>query len=281
MVSGKYSIKVIESGYFALDGGAMFGIIPKPLWEKTNPADGMNRIAMAARLLLVEWDNEKMLIDTGMGEKWDEKSRSIYGIDPETTLEKSLKAAGVTPDEITKVLHTHLHFDHAGGSVSEENGKLVPAFQNAKYFVRKKNFEWGSNPSDRDRGSYIKQNFIPLMEHGVLELIDDNATDFLDGISVYEINGHTFGQQAIKISDGSQTLFFCADLIPMHAHVPLPYIMGYDLQPLVTLQEKKDVLAIAADEDWTLVVQHDPEVVAVKVERTDKGFRVKEKLFQL
>ncbi len=281
MVSGKYGIKVIESGYFTLDGGAMFGIIPKPLWEKTNPADGLNRIAMAARLLLVEWDNEKMLIDTGMGEKWDEKSRSIYGIDPETTLEKSLKAAGVKPDEITKVLHTHLHFDHAGGSVSEENGKLVPAFQNAKYFVRKKNFEWGSNPSDRDRGSYIKQNFIPLMEHGVLELIDDDATDFLDGISLYEINGHTFGQQAIKISDGSQTLFFCADLIPMHAHVPLPYIMGYDLQPLVTLQEKKDVLAKAADEDWTLVVQHDPEVVAVKVERTDKGFRVKEKLFQL
>jgi len=281
MVSGKYSIIVIESGYFALDGGAMFGIIPKPLWEKTNPADGMNRIAMAARLLLLEWDNEKMLIDTGMGEKWDEKSRSIYGIDPETTLEKSLKAAGVNPEDITKVLHTHLHFDHAGGSVKEEKGKLVPAFPNAKYFVRKKNFEWGSNPSDRDRGSYIKQNFIPLMEHGVLELIDDNTTDFLDGISLYEINGHTFGQQAIKISDGTETLFFCADLIPMHAHVPLPYIMGYDLQPLVTLQEKKEVLAKAADEDWTLVVQHDPEVVAVKVERTDKGFRVKEKLFQL
>ena len=281
MVSGKYSIKVIESGYFALDGGAMFGIIPKPLWEKTNPADGMNRIAMAARLLLLEWNNEKMLIDTGMGEKWDEKSRSIYGIDPETTLEKSLKAAGIKPEEITKVLHTHLHFDHAGGSVKEENGKLVPAFPNAKYFVRKKNFEWGSSPSDRDRGSYIKQNFVPLMEHGVLELIDDTTTDFMDGISLYEINGHTFGQQAIKISDGTRTLFFCADLIPMHAHVPLPYIMGYDLQPLVTLQEKKDVLAKASDEDWTLVVQHDPEVVAVKVERTDKGFRVKEKLFQL
>lgn len=281
MVSSKYSIKVIESGYFALDGGAMFGIIPKPLWEKTNPADGMNRISMAARLLLLEWNNEKMLIDTGMGEKWDEKSRSIYGIDPETTLEKSLKAAGIKPEEITKVLHTHLHFDHAGGSVKEENGKLVPAFPNAKYFVRKMNFEWGSSPSDRDRGSYIKQNFIPLMEHGVLELIDDTTTDFMDGISLYEINGHTFGQQAIKISDGTRTLFFCADLIPMHAHVLLPYIMGYDLQPLVTLQEKKDVLAKASDEDWTLVVQHDPEVVAVKVERTDKGFRVKEKLFQL
>ncbi|KAA0265973.1 MAG: MBL fold metallo-hydrolase, partial [Chlorobiota bacterium] len=207
--------------------------------------------------------------------------RNIYGIDPETTLEKSLKAAGVKPEEITKVLHTHLHFDHAGGSVKKEDGKLVPAFPSAKYFVRKKNFEWGSSPSDRDRGSYIKQNFVPLMEHGVLELIDDATMEFMDGISLYEINGHTFGQQAIKISDGAQTLFFCADLIPMHAHVPLPYIMGYDLQPLVTLQEKKEVLAKASDEDWTLVVQHDPEVVAVKVERTDKGFRVKEKLFQL
>lgn len=281
MVSGKYSIKVIESGYFALDGGAMFGIIPKPLWEKTNPPDGINRIAMAARLLLLEWDNEKLLIDTGMGEKWDEKSRSIYAIDPETTLEKSLAATGVTPDQITHVLHTHLHFDHAGGSVKEENGKLVPAFPNAIYHVRRKNFEWGANPSDRDRGSYIKQNFIPLIEHGVLHLIENDVTEFMDGISLHEINGHTFGQQAIKISDGTNTLFFCADLIPTHAHVPLPYIMGYDLQPLVTLHEKKEVLAMAAGEDWSLVVQHDPEVVAVKVERTDKGFKVREKLYQL
>lgn len=281
MVSGKYSIKVIESGYFALDGGAMFGIIPKPLWEKTSPADETNRIAMAARLLLLEWDDKKLLIDSGMGEKWDEKSRSIYAIDPETTLEKSLKEAGVTPSQITHVLHTHLHFDHAGGSVKEENGKLVPAFPNARYFVRRKNFEWGSNPSDRDRGSYIKQNFIPLMEHGVLELIENDVTEFMDGISLYEINGHTFGQQAIKITDGTNTLFFCADLIPTHAHVPLPYIMGYDLQPLVTLQEKKEVLAKAADENWSLVVQHDPKVVAVKVERSDRGFKVKEKLYQI
>lgn len=281
MRTGKYSVKVFESDYFKLDGGAMFGIIPKPLWEKTNPADEVNRIAMSTRVILLEWDNEKMLIDTGMGEKWDAKSRDIYAHDPETTLEKSLKAQGISPLEITKVLLTHLHFDHTGGSVVEKDGKLQPAFPNARYFVQKRNFEWGVNPSDRDRGSYIKNNFLPLMEEGVLELIEEKDPEFMDGITLHTLNGHTFGQQTVKISDGSSTLFFCADLIPTHGHIPLPYIMGYDLQPLVTLQEKKEVLAKAVEEDWTLILQHDPLIPAVKVEKTDRGFKIKEKLSQI
>ncbi len=275
---GKYSVKVFESDYFKLDGGAMFGIIPKPLWEKTNPADEVNRIAMSTRIILLEWDNEKMLIDTGMGEKWDAKSREIYAIDPETTLEKRLKLHGIDSSQITKVLLTHLHFDHTGGSVVEKDGKLLPAFQNARYFVQKNNFEWGINPSDRDRGSYIKNNFLPLMQEGLLELIDEKETEFLDGIALHKLNGHTFGQQAIKISDSSNNLFFCADLIPTHGHVPLPYIMGYDLQPLVTLQEKNEVLAKAVEEDWTLILQHDPAIAAVKVEKTDRGYKIREKL---
>ncbi|MCA0388689.1 MAG: MBL fold metallo-hydrolase [Bacteroidetes bacterium] len=281
MRTGKYSVKVFESDYFKLDGGAMFGIIPKPLWEKTNPADEVNRIAMSTRVILLEWDNEKMLIDTGMGEKWDAKSRDIYAHDPETTLEKSLKAQGISPLEITKVLLTHLHFDHTGGSVVEKDGKLQPAFPNARYFVQKRNFEWGVNPSDRDRGSYIKNNFLPLIEEGVLELVEEKDPEFMDGITLHTLNGHTFGQQAVKISDGSSTLFFCADLIPTHGHIPLPYIMGYDLQPLVTLQEKKEVLAKAVEEDWTLILQHDPLIPAVKVEKTDRGFKIKEKLSQI
>jgi glyoxylase-like metal-dependent hydrolase (beta-lactamase superfamily II) len=278
---GRYKIKVIESGYLALDGGAMFGIIPKPLWEKTNPSDNRNRIKMGARSLLLEWDNEKMLIDTGMGDKWDEKSRSIYDIDPNTTLEGSLKLAGVTPDDITKVLLTHLHFDHTGGSVKEENGKLLPAFPNANFYVQRKNYEWGVNPSDRDRGSYMKSNFIPLMEAGVLKFIEEDEKDFMEDITVHHINGHTFGQQCVKISDGSNTLYFCTDLIPTHGHIPLPYIMGYDLQPLVSLTEKRDVLQQATDEDWTLILQHDPTVVGVKVEKNEKGFKIKEKIFGL
>lgn len=278
---GKYSVKVLEAGYIALDGGAMFGIIPKPLWEKTNPADESNRIAMATRLLLLEWDNEKMLIDTGMGDRWNEKARSIYAIDPNVSLEKCLEIEGIEPDEITKVLLTHLHFDHTGGSVKAKGEGFIPAFPNARYFVKRKNFEWGMNPSDRDKGSYIKSNFEPLMHAGVLELIDDNTEEFLDGITLKMINGHTFGQQCVKISDTSNTLFYCADLVPTHGHVPLPYIMGYDLQPLITLQEKKEVYAAAVEEDWTLILQHDPKVVGVKIEKKENGYGIKEKLLTI
>ena len=270
MQIGKYKLKSVLSGVFALDGGAMFGIIPKPLWEKTNPADELNRVSLSTRNLLLICDDKKILIDTGMGNKWDEKNKNIYHIDPKLNLELALELNGIKPEDITDVLLTHLHFDHTGGSTKLENGKLVPAFPNAKYLVQKKNFEWAMNPSERDKGSYIKDNFEPLVKEGVLKLIDGEK-EFDENISFRIINGHTFGQQMIKISDSSNTVLYCADLMPFISQIRIPYIMGYDLQPLITVQEKKKYLQLAADENWHLYFGHDPQFAAATVKHTEKG----------
>ena len=276
MKIGKYKLHIIESGYFRLDGGAMFGIIPKPLWDKTNPADEKNRVTLSTRCLLLISDSRKILVDTGMGTKWDEKSKEIYNIEQsENDLINSLSKLSVTSDEITDVFLTHLHFDHAGFSTRYDNGKIVPTFPNAKYFVQKKNFDWGMNPSDRDRGSYIKENFEPLAKEGLLNFLDEKTKHFDDELEIVLANGHTFGQQFLKISDTSNTFFFCGDLIPFASHVHLPFIMAYDLQPLITLQEKKEILITAVEEDWTLIFEHDPEIPFSKVIKTEKGFKLK------
>jgi len=276
MKIGKYKLSIIESGSFGLDGGAMFGIIPKPLWQKTNLADDVNRVRLATRNLLLESDSKKILIDTGMGDKWDDKSKNIYAVDEKLSMDSALSGKGLKSDEITDVILTHLHFDHTGGSTIKVNGKLQPAFPNAKYYVQKQNFEWAINPSDRDKGSYIKENFQPLMEEGVLHLIDGNK-NFDDEIEFFVINGHTFGQQMVKISDGKNTFLFCSDLIPFYSHIPLHYIMGYDLQPLVTLQEKKKYLKMAVDENWKLFFGHDPEIAFATVKKFGEGYLVDEK----
>ncbi|MEJ5262011.1 MAG: MBL fold metallo-hydrolase [Ignavibacterium sp.] len=276
MKIGKYELLTIQSGYIGLDGGAMFGIIPKPLWEKTNPADEVNRVTLATRNLLLVSDSKKILIDTGMGNKWDDKSRNIFRIDENLSLEKALDQKGYSFDDITDVILTHLHFDHTGGSTKIVDGKIVPSFPNAMYHVQKQNFEWALNPSDRDRGSYPKENFEPLAKEGVLNLL--TSTQFDDNISFEIINGHTFGQQMIKISDGSNTVLYCADLLPFVSHIRLPYIMAYDLQPLVTLAEKKKYLKQALDENWILYFGHDPEYAAVTLKHSDKGI-VQDKIY--
>ncbi len=277
MKIGKYDISVITSGYFKLDGGAMFGIIPKALWEKSNPADSANRIKLSTRNLLLQHDKRKILIDTGVGNKWDAKFQSIYSIDQsEYSLTSELNKKKIHADEITDVIITHLHFDHTGGSTKYENGKLVPAFPNAKYYIQKKNYEWAINPSERDRGSYLKENFVPLKEAGVLSLVDSEKM-LDDEIEFIVINGHTFSQQLVKISDTSNTILYCCDLMPTSSHVPLPYVMGYDLQPLVTVGEKKDILTHAVEENWKLFFEHDPQYAAATVKSTDKGFQVDEK----
>ncbi|NWF50671.1 MAG: MBL fold metallo-hydrolase [Ignavibacteriaceae bacterium] len=267
---GKYQLKTVLSGYIGLDGGAMFGIIPKVLWSNSNPADEMNRVTLATRNLLLIGEKRKILIDNGMGTKWDKKSKSIYRIDETINLEDSLREKGLSFTDITDVILTHLHFDHTGGSTKLENGKLIPAFPNAIYHVQKKNFEWAKNPSDRDRGSYIKDNFEPLASEGVLNLIEGEKR-FDENIEFLVINGHTFGQQMIKISDSSNTVLYCGDLLPFVSQIRLPYIMAYDLQPLVTLEEKKKYLKTAADEEWNLFFGHDPEFAIAKVRHFEKG----------
>lgn len=276
MKIGKYELLTVQSGYIGLDGGAMFGIIPKPLWEKTNPADEVNRVTLATRNLLLVSDSKRILIDTGMGDKWDDKSRNIFRIDENLSLEKTLTQKGYSFDDITDVILTHLHFDHTGGSTKIVDGKIVPSFPNAVYHVQKQNFDWALNPSDRDRGSYLKENFEPLAKEGVLNLL--TTTQFDDKISFEIINGHTFGQQMIKISDGSNTVLYCADLLPFVSHIRLPYIMAYDLQPLVTLAEKKKYLKQALDENWILYFGHDPEYAAVTLKHSDKGI-VQDKVY--
>jgi glyoxylase-like metal-dependent hydrolase (beta-lactamase superfamily II) len=277
MKIGKYKLHIINSGYFGLDGGAMFGIIPRPLWQKTNPPDEVNRIKLATRNILLTGNSKKILIDTGMGDKWDDKSKNIYAVDQQNvSLEKSLNEYGFKPDDITDVILTHLHFDHTGGSTKYDNSRLIPAFPNAKYYVQKKNFDWAVNPSERDKGSYLKNNFLSLAEEGVLEFIEGER-NFDDEIEFLIINGHTFAQQLIKISDSSNTFLYVGDLFPTTSHIPLPYVMGYDLQPLVTVEEKKRILEKAIEDNWKLFFEHDPDTAFATVKKDEKGFRVNEK----
>ena len=276
MKIGKYTLKIIESGFFALDGGAMFGIVPKPLWEIANPPDIENRIKLATRNLLLEDGNKKILIDTGMGTKWNKKMKEIYSISEEITIESALADNGVKAEDISDVILTHLHFDHTGGSTKNENGKTVPSFPNAKYYVQKQNFDWAINPSDRDRGSYLKENFLSLFEEGVLNFIYGEE-EFDDEIKFIVVNGHTFGQQLIKISDSANTFLYCCDLFPTISHIPIPYVMGYDLQPLVTVSEKQKILKQAINESWKLFFEHDPDTAFVTLKETEKGIKVDEK----
>ncbi len=281
MKIGKYNISLIQTGTFGLDGGAMFGIIPKPLWDKTNPADDKNRITLKAQCLLLKSDNKVILVDTGMGGYWDDKFTKIYSVNQSSdTLVSSLKKNNLTPSDITDVILTHLHFDHTGGSVIFENEKWVPAFPRAKYHVQKDHFEWAKNPTQKDRGSFINERFIPLAEEGILQFIN-GQTNFDDEIEFHPLNGHTIAMQALKISDTSNTLFYCADLVPTSSHVPIPYVMGYDIQPLETVKEKNIFLPKAVEEDWTLIFEHDPLIGGAKVIKTDRGFALGEKFKEI
>jgi glyoxylase-like metal-dependent hydrolase (beta-lactamase superfamily II) len=278
MKIGNYTLHSIETGRFALDGGAMFGVVPWVFWSKTNPPDERQRITLAARCLLLQSEERTILIDTGNGSKWNDKLKDIYRLDNSNfTLEGSLAKAGVKPEDVTDVILTHLHFDHCGGSTKIVDGRLVPTFPNATYHVQKAHWELSQAPSDRDRASFMKDDFTILHELGMLKL-REGEKELFPGISFVICNGHTMAQQLPKISDGSTTLLFCCDLVPTTSHIPFPYIMGYDLRPLVTLEEKKKILPLAEKEGWVLFFEHDPETIAVTLNSTEKGLVIKEKL---
>jgi glyoxylase-like metal-dependent hydrolase (beta-lactamase superfamily II) len=260
MQFGDYRVEVIPDCEFRLDGGAMFGVVPRELWTKVSPPDQQNRIRMNMNCVFIEAGRERILIDTGIGDKWSEKHRAMYGIDRKRTLGNSLRAiAGVGPEEITIVINTHLHFDHAGGNTSlHESGKAVASFPNARYFVSLAEYEHAEAPNERDRASYLPENWRPLKESGQLEL---KAADYevVPGLRMETHAGHNRSMQSWRLDRGGQTLFGFADLVPMRAHVPFAWIMGYDLYPVETLEAKKKLLPQAARENWTCLFYHDPD----------------------
>jgi glyoxylase-like metal-dependent hydrolase (beta-lactamase superfamily II) len=272
MIIGKYELFPVETGRFGLDGGAMFGVVPRTLWEKSNPPDEKNRIAMVARALLLVGDGRKILIDTGNGSKFAEKFASIYKIDnSQDTLLGSLQALAIRPEDVTDVILTHLHFDHAGGATTRMDAEIRPTFPRATYYVQHEHWKAAMEPTDRDRASFIRDDFLPLKECGVLEFTEGEG-EILPGITSRVVHGHTSALQCPVISEGNTTLLYCADLVPLSSHLQLPWIMAYDLRPLVTLEEKRRLLGVASDEQWTLFFEHDPVTVAARVIRTDRGF---------
>ncbi|MGR3176226.1 MAG: MBL fold metallo-hydrolase [Candidatus Scalindua sp.] len=278
MKIGSYELHSIETGRFGLDGGAMFGIVPKTIWSKLNPPDDENRIDLALRTLLITGNKRNILVDNGIGTKFSEKYKKIYKIDhSKYNLDSSLKRYNLETRDITDVILTHLHFDHAGGSTYREDGELKLTFPNATYYVQKANYEWALIPNDKERGSYLKENFIPVLEKGKLQLVEGKF-EIIPHIDVIISDGHTTGLQLVRISDERNTLVYCADLIPTTSHIKIPYIMGYDIEPLKIMREKKELLSLACNDNWTLFLEHDIITEAVKVKKTEKGFELMEKV---
>lgn len=268
---GSYTLHTIETGRFGLDGGAMFGVVPKPLWEKQMAPDARNRISLNMRCLLLEGAGRVMLIDNGLGDKYDDKFAGIYAVDPShSNLRSSLEAAGFTPEDITDVILTHLHFDHCGGSTTRQGEALVLTFPNATYHVQQAHWDWARSPNARERASFLAENIEPLATSQQIHLLDGDGPLF-PGVRVMTVNGHTEGQQLVKISGPEGTLVYVADLLPTTAHVRLPWIMAYDVRPLVTLREKQAFLEAAVAENWQLFFEHDPDVEVAGLQKTEQG----------
>ena len=274
---GNMRVHAIQAGGQRLDGGAMFGVVPKPLWERRIPADERNRIQLGMRCLLIEHPSGLVLIDSGAGNKENAKFIDIYGIENagsngRTALEDGLAQVGVRPEDVDFLLSTHLHFDHAGGNtLIDEAGTVRPTFPKARYFVQRGEYEYATHTNERTAASYFDRNYAPTLESGQLELIDGNR-DLMEGISTIVTPGHTPHHQSFLIRSGGEAAVFLGDLVPTHAHLPLPWIMGYDVEPLVTLESKRELLARAAHEGWTVIFEHDATVPWGRVQHDGKAY---------
>jgi len=267
----------INTGYFKLDGGAMFGVVPKSMWQKLNSPDENNMCSWAMRCLLIEDENRLILVDNGMGNKQDEKFFGHYFLHGDDTLEKSLAKNGFSKDDITDVFLTHLHFDHCGGSIKRKDDKLLPAFKNATYWSNEKHWELATHPNDRERASFLKENILPIEQSGKLKLIEvKDGVAFTENIKIRFVDGHTEAMMLPQINYKEKTLVFMADLLPSVAHIPIPYVMAYDTKPLQTLHEKKLFLTEAQQNDYILFFEHDPGIECCTLQLTEKGIRSRE-----
>ena len=272
MQRGGWTFRAFSDGTFRLDGGAMFGVVPRVMWEQRHTPDAQNRIVLALRCLLAESGDRRVLVDCGAGDRWAEKQRGIFLFDRRPgQLLAELAEAGVAPESVTDVVLTHLHFDHCGGAVRAGPDGLEPSFPRARHWVQRRHWEWAQRPSERDRASFRPDDFAPLQAAGLLQLVE-GPTEILPGVRAVPVNGHTPWQQLAEFDTGEGAVVFCGDLLPFASHLQVPWIMGYDLNPLLTLNEKKEFLSRAAEEGHTLVFEHDPAVEACGVRFADGRF---------
>jgi len=270
-------LHTVDTGFFKLDGGAMFGVVPKTIWNKTNPADENNLCTWAMRCLLVEDGNRLILIDTGIGDKQDAKFFSYYYLHGDASLNSSLAKLGFTADDITDVFLTHLHFDHVGGAVKRSGEQLVPTFKNAAYWSNQQHWDWAVNPNDREKASFFKENILPIQESGQLKFVDSkDDVQFMSGFDVRFVYGHTDAMMLPLISYKGKKILYMADLLPSVGHLPLPYVMAYDMFPLKTLGEKKIFLSEALEKEYILYFEHDPVNECCTLQQTERGIRIKD-----
>lgn len=269
------NLHTINTGLFKLDGGAMFGVVPKSIWQRTTPADDNNMCTWAMRCLLIEDGDRLILIDNGIGDKQDEKFMGHYYLHGDDTLDRSLAAKGFSRADITDVFLTHLHFDHCGGSIIREGDKLRPAFKNAFYWSNEKHWDWAVNPNEREKASFLKENIMPIQESGQLRFVpDEEGVKFHEGINIRFAFGHTDAMMLPQIQYKDKTIVYMADLLPSVGHIPLPYVMAYDMFPLKTLQEKKSFLHEAADKEYILFLEHDAVNECCTLKQTEKGIKL-------